>query len=137
MLYNLHRRFSRKEPSLKGIILSSIAFYLLSVLRARGHFGNVTVFWHLYANDSITPLLERQEFTNTSGSITFTTGEDFKVIVLEAVSDTLPEFDEYFVLKLVNISGESKRKVDHGILHNVKYVTYCKKSTRKMFVYIF
>ncbi|XP_051923302.1 adhesion G-protein coupled receptor V1 [Hippocampus zosterae] len=76
-----------------------------NVLRARGHFGNVTVFWHLYANDSYTPLLERQEFTNTSGFITFTTGEDFKVIILEAISDTLPEFNESFVLKLVNISG--------------------------------
>lgn len=77
-----------------------------SVLRARGHFGNVTVFWQLYANDSITPLEENQEFTNTSGSITFTTGEESKPIVLDAISDKLPEFIEFFVLKLVNISGE-------------------------------
>ncbi|XP_057687080.1 adhesion G-protein coupled receptor V1 isoform X4 [Corythoichthys intestinalis] len=76
-----------------------------SVLRARGHFGNVTVFWQLYANDSITPLLQSQEFINTSGSITFTTGEDSKAIVLEAISDKLPEFNEGFVLRLVNISG--------------------------------
>eukprot|EP00064_Thunnus_orientalis_P005520 superscaffoldBa00000542_g5534 len=75
------------------------------VLRARGHFGNVTVFWQLYANDSITPLDENQEFTNTSGSITFTTGEESKPIVLEAISDKLPEFNEFFVLRLVNISG--------------------------------
>ncbi|XP_044225055.1 adhesion G-protein coupled receptor V1 isoform X2 [Thunnus albacares] len=75
------------------------------VLRARGHFGNVTVFWQLYANDSITPLDENQEFTNTSGSITFTTGEESKPIVLEAISDKLPEFNEFFVLRLVNITG--------------------------------
>uniref|UniRef100_A0A4W6G876 Adhesion G-protein coupled receptor V1 n=1 Tax=Lates calcarifer TaxID=8187 RepID=A0A4W6G876_LATCA len=75
------------------------------VLRARGHFGNVTVFWQLFANDSVTPLEEGQEFTNTSGSITFTTGEETKPIVLEAISDKLPEFIEFFVLKLVNISG--------------------------------
>ncbi|KAF7670351.1 hypothetical protein LDENG_00010120 [Lucifuga dentata] len=75
------------------------------VLRARGHFGDVTVFWQLYANDSVTPLEESQEFTNTSGSITFTTGEETKPVVLEAISDKLPEFDEFFVLKLVNISG--------------------------------
>ncbi|KAM7391822.1 hypothetical protein PAMP_022479 [Pampus punctatissimus] len=75
------------------------------VLRARGHFGNVTVFWQLYANDSITPLDENQEFTNTSGSITFTTGEEFKPIVLEAISDKLPEFNEFFILRLINISG--------------------------------
>ncbi|XP_070689817.1 adhesion G-protein coupled receptor V1 [Pempheris klunzingeri] len=75
------------------------------VLRARGHFGNVTVFWQVFANDSVTPLEENQEFTNTSGSITFTTGEETKPIVLEAISDKLPEFNEFFVLRLVNISG--------------------------------
>ncbi|TKS78901.1 G-protein coupled receptor 98 [Collichthys lucidus] len=75
------------------------------VLRSRGHFGNVTVFWQLFANDSVTPLEENQEFTNTSGSITFTTGEETKPIVLEAISEKLPEFNEFFVLRLVNISG--------------------------------
>ncbi|KAK5871603.1 hypothetical protein PBY51_004474 [Eleginops maclovinus] len=76
-----------------------------NVLRARGHFGNVTVFWQLFANDSVTPLEENQEFTNTSGSITFTTGEETRPIVLEALSDKLPEFNEFFLLRLVNISG--------------------------------
>ncbi|XP_030273384.1 adhesion G-protein coupled receptor V1 isoform X2 [Sparus aurata] len=75
------------------------------VLRERGHFGSVTVFWQLFANDSVTPLEENQEFTNTSGSITFTTGEETKPIVLEAISDKLPEFNEFFVLSLVNVSG--------------------------------
>ncbi|CAJ1068549.1 adhesion G-protein coupled receptor V1 [Xyrichtys novacula] len=75
------------------------------VLRARGHFGNVTIFWRLYGNDSETPLEENQEFTNTSGFITFTTGEEIKPIVLEAISDKLPEFNEFFVLRLVNVSG--------------------------------
>ncbi|KAG7490788.1 G-protein coupled receptor 98 [Solea senegalensis] len=75
------------------------------VLRARGHFGNVTVFWQLFANDSVTPLEENQEFTNTSGFITFVTGEETKPITLEAISDKLPEFNEFFVLRLVNISG--------------------------------
>ncbi|KAJ4941493.1 hypothetical protein JOQ06_011372 [Pogonophryne albipinna] len=32
-------------------------------------------------------------------------GEETKPIVLEAVSDKLPEFNEFFVLSLVNISG--------------------------------
>ncbi|XP_042344940.1 adhesion G-protein coupled receptor V1 [Plectropomus leopardus] len=80
------------------------------VLRARGHFGIVTVFWQLFANDSMTPLEENQEFTNTSGSITFTTGEETKPIILEAISDKLPEFNEFFVLKLVNISGGYPRE---------------------------
>lgn len=96
----------------------------LSVLRARGHFGNVTVFWQLFANDSVTPLEENQEFTNTSGSITFITGEETKPIVLEAISDKLPEFNEFFVLRLVNISGEFKIKVTcrSDLRDNVKKV---------------
>lgn len=61
----------------------------------------------------MTPLEENQEFTNTSGSITFTTGEETKPIVLEAISDKLPEFIESFVLRLVNISGEFKIKVTY------------------------
>ncbi|XP_037338537.2 adhesion G-protein coupled receptor V1 [Pungitius pungitius] len=75
------------------------------ILRSRGHFGSVTVFWQLFANDSVTPLEENQEFTNTSGSIIFKTGEETRPIVLEAISDKLPEFNEFFVLRLVNISG--------------------------------
>lgn len=66
----------------------------------------MTVFWRLFANDSVTPLDEDGEFTNISGSITFTTGEETKPIVVQAVADKLPEFNEFFVLKLVNISGK-------------------------------
>uniref|UniRef100_A0AAV2MS74 Staphylococcus aureus surface protein A n=1 Tax=Knipowitschia caucasica TaxID=637954 RepID=A0AAV2MS74_KNICA len=75
------------------------------VLRSRGIFGNVTIFWQLYSNDSVTQLEERQEFTNTSGTITFTSHEKRKAIILEAISDKLPEMDEFYVLRLVNITG--------------------------------
>ncbi|XP_058231364.1 adhesion G-protein coupled receptor V1 isoform X3 [Hemibagrus wyckioides] len=73
------------------------------VIRNRGHFGNVTVFWQLFAN--YTPLEPSQEFVNTSGFIIFTTGEKTKPIVLEAISDKIPEFNEFFELRLMNISG--------------------------------
>lgn len=84
-----------------------MGFCLYSVLRARGHFGDVTVFWQLFANDSVSPLEENEEFAHTSGSITLTTGEESKPIILQAISDKLPEFNEFFVLRLVNISGKS------------------------------
>ncbi|GAA6109102.1 adhesion G-protein coupled receptor V1 isoform X1 [Tachysurus ichikawai] len=73
------------------------------VIRNRGHFGNVTVFWQLFAN--YTPLEQSQEFVNTSGYIIFTTGEKTKPIVLKAISDKIPEFNEFFELRLTNISG--------------------------------
>ena len=73
--------------------------------RARGHFGEVSVFWRLYANDSLTALEEGQEFSNTSGSVAFSTGERSRPVVLEAIPDRMPEFNEYYVLRLVNVSG--------------------------------
>ncbi|XP_048838820.1 adhesion G-protein coupled receptor V1 [Brienomyrus brachyistius] len=73
------------------------------VLRSRGHFGNVTVYWQLSDNNTV--LEPGQEFISTSGSIIFTTGEITKPIALQAISDKLPEFNEYFVLNLVNIKG--------------------------------
>ncbi|KAF3695921.1 Monogenic audiogenic seizure susceptibility protein 1 -like protein [Channa argus] len=76
-----------------------------NVQRERGCFGNITVFWQLFANDSVTPLEKNQEFTNSSGSISFTECVRMMPIVLEAIADKLPEFNEFFVLRLVNISG--------------------------------
>ncbi|KAI1900416.1 hypothetical protein AGOR_G00049720 [Albula goreensis] len=73
------------------------------VVRDRGPFGNVTVYWQLFAND--TALEPGQEFFNTSGSIVFTTGEVTKSIVLHAISDKLPEFNEVYTLMLMNVSG--------------------------------
>ena len=73
--------------------------------RAGGHFGGGGAFWRLYANDSLTPLAEGQEFANTSGVVAFGTGQRRRPVVLEALSDGLPEFNEHYVLRLVNISG--------------------------------
>lgn len=97
-------------PHVEASLILDMGSSLSSVLRARGHFGDVTVFWQLFANDSTSPLEENEEFTSTSGSITFTTGEETKPIVLQAISDKLPEFNEFFVLKLVNISGKRTRR---------------------------
>ncbi|KAJ8414918.1 hypothetical protein AAFF_G00024410 [Aldrovandia affinis] len=73
------------------------------VVRDRGPFGNVTIYWQLFAND--TALEPSQEFVNTSGSIILTTGEVTKPIVLQAISDKIPEFNEVYTLKLINVSG--------------------------------
>uniref|UniRef100_A0A8C9WGZ3 Adhesion G-protein coupled receptor V1 n=1 Tax=Scleropages formosus TaxID=113540 RepID=A0A8C9WGZ3_SCLFO len=78
----------------------SNSFY---ILRDRGLFGNVTVFWQLFVNK--TALEPGQEFINTSGSIIFTTAEAAKPIILQAISDKLPEFNEVYILWLINISG--------------------------------
>uniref|UniRef100_H0X6E5 Adhesion G-protein coupled receptor V1 n=1 Tax=Otolemur garnettii TaxID=30611 RepID=H0X6E5_OTOGA len=75
------------------------------ILRHRGHFGNVSVAWQLFQNDSA--LQPGQEFYETSGTVNFMDGEIAKPIILHAFPDAIPEFNEFFILKLVNISGGS------------------------------
>lgn len=47
-----------------------------------------------------------QQFAETWGTLWFNDKEAFKYITLHAVSDQIPEFNEFYVLKLMNISGE-------------------------------
>ncbi|XP_036063369.1 adhesion G-protein coupled receptor V1 [Onychomys torridus] len=72
------------------------------VLRHRGHFGNVSVAWQLFQNAS---LQSGQEFYETSGTVNFIDGEASKPVILHAFPDGIPEFNEFYTLKLVNISG--------------------------------
>ncbi|XP_066129903.1 adhesion G-protein coupled receptor V1 [Saccopteryx bilineata] len=75
------------------------------IVRHRGHFGNVSVAWELFQNDSA--LQPEQEFYETSGTVNFMDGEGAKPIILHAIPDKIPEFNEFYILKLVNISGGS------------------------------
>ncbi len=93
-----------KEVFMFYSLWNNVSFCVSSVLRDSGHFGNVTIYWQLFAND--TPLEAYQEFLNTSGSIVFHTGEKTKPLVLEAISDKIPEFNEFYELRLMNISGK-------------------------------
>ncbi|XP_054544211.1 adhesion G-protein coupled receptor V1 isoform X2 [Talpa occidentalis] len=75
------------------------------ILRHRGPFGNVSVAWQLFQNDSA--LHPGQEFYETSGTVNFMDGEKAKPIILHAFPDKIPEFNEFYILKLINISGGS------------------------------
>lgn len=80
--------------------------FVSSIIRDRGYFGNVSVFWQLFTNT--TPLESGMEFSNTSGSVLFTSGDLMNPIVLEAISDSEPEFNEFYTLILVNITGKNE-----------------------------
>ncbi|XP_054253432.1 adhesion G-protein coupled receptor V1 [Indicator indicator] len=73
------------------------------VLRHRGHFGNVSLTWQLFDNGSA--LRPGEEFYETYGTVHFMDGEGSKPITLRAISDRIPEFNEFYILKLVNVSG--------------------------------
>ncbi|XP_068782490.1 adhesion G-protein coupled receptor V1 [Struthio camelus] len=75
------------------------------VLRHRGHFGNVSLTWQLFENDSA--LKPGEEFYETYGTMYFMDGEGSKPITLRAILDRIPEFNEFYILKLVNASGGS------------------------------
>ncbi|XP_063820072.1 adhesion G-protein coupled receptor V1 [Pseudophryne corroboree] len=73
------------------------------VVRERGHFGSVFLHWQILQNGS--GLQPGQEFSESWGTLWFNDKEEFKYIILSAVSDKIPEFNEFYTLKLVNISG--------------------------------
>ncbi|KAM5191785.1 adhesion G-protein coupled receptor V1 [Mantella aurantiaca] len=73
------------------------------VFRERGHFGSVLLHWQIFQNGSV--LQPGQEFYESWGSLLFNDREEFKYITLHAVPDQIPEFNEVYILKLVNISG--------------------------------
>lgn len=81
----------------------TLSVSLNRILRQRGHFGNVSLTWQLFHNDSA--LQPGNEFWETYGTVYFMDGEGSKPIVLHAVSDKIPEFNEFYILKLVNVSG--------------------------------
>uniref|UniRef100_A0A8C3RD85 Adhesion G-protein coupled receptor V1 n=1 Tax=Cyanoderma ruficeps TaxID=181631 RepID=A0A8C3RD85_9PASS len=89
------------EPLEKPVEEGKSNFFL--ILRNRGHFGNVSITWQLFHNDST--LKPGEEFYETCGTVYFMDGEGSKLIVLHAVSDKIPEFNEFYILKLVNVSG--------------------------------
>ncbi|XP_040275580.1 adhesion G-protein coupled receptor V1 [Bufo bufo] len=73
------------------------------VLRDRGHFGSVFLHWQIMQNGSV--LRPGQEFNETWGILLFNDQDAFRYITLHAISDQIPEFNEFYVLKLINISG--------------------------------
>lgn len=84
----------------KAFIVSNLSH---RVLRHRGCFGNVSLVWQLFGNGSA--LNPGEEFYEVSGAVWFTDGEGSKPITLHAIPDKVPEFNEFYILKLVNASG--------------------------------
>ncbi|XP_075449203.1 adhesion G-protein coupled receptor V1 isoform X3 [Ascaphus truei] len=83
------------------------------VLRNRGQFGSVFLYWQLLQNNSA--LQPGQEFSEPSGTLWFKDGEQFKYITLQALHDQIPEFNEFFTLKLVNISGVGGQLAENNL----------------------
>ncbi|XP_061478182.1 adhesion G-protein coupled receptor V1 isoform X3 [Rhineura floridana] len=89
------------EPIGKAVEEGKTNIFL--VLRHRGFFGNVSLAWQLFENDSA--LDPGEEFYEVSGTVWFLDGEWSQPITLHAIPDKIPEFNEFYMLKLMNVSG--------------------------------
>ncbi|XP_069483725.1 adhesion G-protein coupled receptor V1 isoform X2 [Ambystoma mexicanum] len=89
------------EPLDKSVVEGTSNNFM--VVRHRGHFGNVSLSWRLLWNNSA--LRAGVEFLETSGELLFLDGEELKPITLFAISDKIPEFNNFYTLELVNASG--------------------------------
>lgn len=84
------------------------------IIRHKGRFGNVSLTWQLFKNDS--SLEPGQEFYETYGTVWFLDGEASKPITLHAIPDKIPEFNEFYTLKLVNASGNFLSSISSSTL---------------------
>lgn len=93
----------------KSISICSITLYysvyllLSSVIRDRGRYKSVNVTWQLSNNDTL--LTHNQDFTPASGHVVFNEGEQQQFIDIAVNADREPEFDEVFIIQLLNTSG--------------------------------
>jgi len=72
------------------------------ILRDRGVFGTVSVSWRIL--DTSTNVVSG-EFQAPSGVVIFYPEETEKTIMLHAVADGVPEYDELVILEIYNITG--------------------------------
>ncbi|XP_032873159.1 adhesion G-protein coupled receptor V1 [Amblyraja radiata] len=89
------------DPSEKAVFEGMTTNFM--IMRERGTFGNVSVSWQLFFNGTF--LEPGQEFAESSGIVVFTTGEVASPVALHALPDGIPEFNETYVLRLLNVSG--------------------------------
>lgn len=76
-----------------------------SVIRERGDFGAVRVFWELARNTSEPAIGQEDDFVQLTGSVTFDTSETRATINLVPIADNIPELSEFFTLTLINVTG--------------------------------
>uniref|UniRef100_A0A8C8RXK2 Adhesion G-protein coupled receptor V1 n=1 Tax=Pelusios castaneus TaxID=367368 RepID=A0A8C8RXK2_9SAUR len=93
------------EPIDKPVEEGKTNKWFVMIMRHRGHYGNVSLAWQLFENDSA--LKPGQEFYEICGTVWFMDGEGSKPITIHAIPDKIPEFNEFYTLKLVNASGGS------------------------------
>ena len=79
---------------------------LFRILRDRGYFGIVKVFWELYDNSTGQLVVEGEDFAKMSGAVSFDDLQQTAALTLTPLADGIPEYDEHFDIHLYNITGK-------------------------------
>ncbi|XP_033109462.1 adhesion G-protein coupled receptor V1-like [Anneissia japonica] len=75
------------------------------VQRERGFYGVVQVYWMIVHNGTDDKVINGQEFVNVEGVLEFADRQSQQVLSIQVLADSIPEFTEYYEVKLVNVSG--------------------------------
>ena len=85
-------------------------FVSYRIQRSRGDFGIVRVHWQIVYNGTSNPVPEGTQFEAAAGSTEFTERQEQQQIQITSRIDGIPEFEEFFDLVLVNVTGECQYK---------------------------
>jgi len=73
------------------------------IVRSKGTFRSVTLEWQILVNGSL--VNPGEEFAQQRGFVTFEEGEIAKSLKITSLADGIPEYNEEYVVKIVNVTG--------------------------------
>lgn len=76
----------------------------LNVARTFSQLGEIRAYWTIESNGSVTPA---SQFNFTSGSVTFSDGQDSGIITIVASEDFQPELSQTFTVNLTSVEAVS------------------------------
>ena len=78
------------------------------IQRERGTFGTVQIHWQIVYNGSSNQVQDGSDFEVVAGSVVFAERQTTQQIEITSRMDGRPEFEEFFNLVLVNVTGKSQ-----------------------------
>ena len=93
-------------------------------MRDRGFYGEVHLYWELLVNTTGLQVQEGEDFEFSKGFVTIHDQQQTGSLTLTPLGDGLPEYDEYFMLKMINVTGErdSILQLPQGSMSDMKII---------------
>ena len=84
--------------------MHNIIFSLYRINRSKGTFTNVTLNWEILSSSRLL-VTDGSEFIKTRGTLLFREGISSEILSLLVRSDGIPELNESFYVRIVNVTG--------------------------------